>query len=83
MHAKAVKLIIFIHLTLLFFTLSIAWGLQGENAMAVRSLCAINNFSFLFRLGDWRSIRFIPRKKDKSEYRNFEEDTQIITQMAT
>jgi len=32
MHAKAVKSIIFIHLILLFFTLSIAWGCQGENA---------------------------------------------------
>jgi len=32
MHVKAVKSIIFIHLILLFFTLSIAWGWQGENA---------------------------------------------------
>ena len=32
MHVKAVKSIIFIHLILLFFTLSIARGRQGENA---------------------------------------------------
>ncbi|MDL1980110.1 MAG: TolC family protein [Deltaproteobacteria bacterium] len=32
MHVKAVKSIIFIHLILLFFTLSIAWGWQGEKA---------------------------------------------------
>ena len=32
MHVKAVKSIIFIHLILLFFTLSIAWGRQGEKA---------------------------------------------------
>ena len=52
MHVKTVKSIIFIHLILLFFTLSIAWSRQGENAMAVRSLCTINNFSFLFRSGE-------------------------------